>query len=688
MNTKLYLYNGVSPFTRISGNRYLPFFDKYDVNIDEKENEYIASSFWEVLDKDYTFSQSSIMNGVLRISSKLVKEKYDPLIINYCLIQIKDKKYYYFIEQARYTQDDTIEYILYLDSFATYFKDVNWNAQFKVNRTTFDIQANWDNEFWKEIFKCILYNRDDSIGNIPLTKTLIFYNHGSVEGFNKKKFYAYVIPNSNTIEHNVMFKQPLDEGYLLDVTDKKNKFNKETSDNQIFYEVVGPDLGDNIPKEIISEQITSFSSLMSKLKDKNVERPQFKFIIHSPKPNNMHSRIKLELLEVIYKGVTYPNGFNLTWGYSYGINIPYDKVVILDGLDVKDSEFCREWFLKGCPISLKEKLILDGEGKSNFVRINEDYNFYPKQHKQCIPINNQLMKFSIYNWYGEKIDLEPTDILSKNGDVNCKFYGMGVMNGIETYLSFKNVMSTYKFETYDNVIKFNVFKKISHRTDSKQEFLQSQRNTIETQKSNTLISFLGNLLSNIISNGTSSGLANSIGNTMLGGGYAARMTSEGILSTINYTNSIRMINAKIKDSGLQRSTVSDETTGSLEHLISDTSKFNKWGWCFAMRLPDKVYEDILDNHFNKYGYQIDRYLTLTMVMHLMHKDISKRNFQYIKSDDFASLQMDSYIPQEAFNDLNGLLSNGVHIWFITKNLDYFKKNFPTIFSIIGDYDEV
>ncbi len=691
MNTKLYLYNGVSPFTRISGNRYLPFFDKYDVNIDEKENEYIKTTFWEVLDKDYTFSQSSIMNGVLRISSKLVKEKYDPLIINYCLIQIEDKKYYYFIEKARYTQDDTIEYILYLDTFATYFRYLNWKLKFKVDRLNFRLTNDFNQYLPYKLTKLVFYNKDDSIGEIPLTNVWINYtnnNNNNKTDFNIKKFYAYVIPNSNTIEQNVLFKQPLDEGYLLDVTDKKNKFNKETSDNQIFYEIVGPNLGNNIPKEIINYEITSFSSLMSKLKESNKERPKLSFYMKPANKNNLRSRKKLILTKVEYKGVVYKETFDLFWGFNYGIPISENESKTFDCYDIKDSEFCERWFTSGISNDLKELIILDAEGKTNFVRLNEDFEFDVKQLIYNIPINNQLMKIVIYNWYGEKIEFNPIEVMSYNYKVELKFYGMSVMNGFETYLSFKNVLSKYKIETYNNIIKFDVFKKISHRTDSKQEFLQSQRNTIEAQKTNILLSYLGNLLNNIISNGSSSGLANSIGNTMLAGGYAARMVGEGISSTVNYTNSIRMIDAKIKDSGLQRSIVSNETTGSLEEIMNSSIRYNKFGWCFMLKLPDKYYASILEKHFNKFGYQVNEYLTIEEFMTKLWNDKSKLNFQYIKSDDFSSLQPQSILPQEVFNDINGLFASGVHIWFIKEGLDYFKKNYEETEITLDNYEQL
>ena len=680
INIQVYLFKGVSPFTRISGNRYLPFFDKEDVNINDKELVYINQNFWPVSYSDYTFSQTSLMDGVLRIGKNFFNQYInDPLVINYCLIKVNNKNYYYFIEKARYTQNDTVEYILYLDTFATYFRYVNWDLPFKVNRTTFNILSN---NYFSELKRLVLFNKDDSIGDIPLSKTYISYQVKGVDKdyFKTKKYYAYVIPNANTIEQNVMFKQPLDEGYLIDVTDKKNRFNKETSDNQIFYEIVGGDLGDDVPKEIIKEQVSSFSVLMKKLKSKNKERPQFTFYLKPSNPNNMRSRINLILNKVTYKGKDYINRFNLFWGYHYGINISAGETKVFDGYDIKDTEFIDKWYKSGIMKELKEELIYDGEGNSNFVRLNQDFTYVITQDDWRIPVNNQLTKIGVYNWFGEKIDLNPSDVLTNIDTVELTYYGMAVMSGFDTYLSFKNTMLKSKFETYDNVVKFTTYKKVSHRTDSKQEFLQSQRNTIEAQKSNLLASFLGGMVNNLITNVIA--LASS------GGGvYKSMAGGELITGTINgaikYSNSIKMINAKIADSGLQRSSVSDETTGSLEKLINETYKYNRYGWTFMYKVPDATYTKILANHYNKFGYQIDSYFTLREVMVGFHKERSKLRFQYIKSDDFASLQPQSIMPQEAFEDLNSLISNGVHIWFVAQNLDYFEKNYPD--SVVNKY---
>lgn len=620
-NIRVFLEGRLVPFTKISGNRPFLVPDDtldFDTSVESFKRQY---DFYEVPQGKFHYNRLSVKSATITVDVKSVRYLVEDFSNRYVIVHINNDRLLYFVDRMVKRQNNVVEFMLSLDVIATYLHKIPKSNVVTIDRVNYDMKSNIN-----LLHDTLKYN-DESIGLIyksslylPKPNSPIYLND-----------YSYREYTSNDIANGDIKKFNNIDGYLH----KRVKYEKETIEKDSHKTFYG------------KRSIEPFTYYINK----GEERYQ---IMTDPIGNEPDSNIR-DIENLWYKPL---------FTFEDNLTKVYLEYVIIENGEKKYKSFYYGSFsdIRGGHITEKgfRENIINGIIKKYGLigpRLEGDKSFYitleysknnvieydiPKLFDVIPPIQ-QLVDFSVISWAGSKINIHPLHIDFLNYKLKTRLYNSYTNNNFNHYFKIESSVGLNKDIVLDNAYEISLSKDIHTRFDSKEEYLASNRNKLDTDKL-----FGGiNMLLGIVNSGV-------VGQKLFD------KLSGAVYSGVGYANKLAKIDSTINDIGNTRSSfIASESDTYLRTENANLFYYNYYGTNLSVQLPGGEMFKILRRHFYKFGYKVNIERTFGELLSLTTHN---EKFLYFKLTDTTSLFNDTTIPNEVMEEINGLFINGVHLW--------------------------
>lgn len=608
VNFELYLPTKKVPFTYLSGIRPMIWGDP----------TYLLSeySFFLVPTEKYKFSRSTILNSTLRLE----RVDYETENLSYVIAKIDNKYHYFYVEKVFRLQNNTVELTLKLDSFTTYFWELDHSKTIFVERLKYIITRNND------LYLQTLQNEDTTIKNYQKPYKFIIANNSDLV----LKNYIYNSITDNDIDRmgelltdNI---NTYSTGLLSEFNNStiKQKLASESRTAKGYYTVLLPSLSNTNADKIIYVK-NDRKYIFSRNKDYDIfidNDNNFMIDIGgSSLVTNYYIMSDNGLRAYVLKAFTQP--FNIDWQQLLVAN---DYILVDNGL-VNDT-----------------------------VEYNNGYSVILDN---IVPFYKNLFDFKIVSWVGDQIDIS-----YYNNFVNNTIYfnltGFATQNVYKYNIQIPNTRNSNFSSSLDSIFSIDNSLSTPLRISSRQEYLNLNNNQLSNTRDRIFIDTAASIVSSVTST-----LGNVLSLNIPG---AVASGSSLLFSGARYDNSIQAIEAKIEDLGNARAKYSGGSDiDKVKFLISDsnTKYFDSSGTALLLRTVSQDLYKTLQQHYYKYGYTLNLWMTVEDMLRVPSED-----FKYFKSNNIYNLNIDNNIPNEVFQDIVNLVSNGVHLFYVGSLVDF------------------
>lgn len=611
VNFELYLPTKKVPFTYLSGIRPMIWGDP----------TYLLSeySFFLVPTEKYKFSRSTILNSTLRLE----RVDYETENLSYVIAKIDNKYHYFYVEKVFRLQNNTVELTLKLDSFTTYFWELDHSKTIFVDRLKYIITRN------NALYLQTLQNEDETIRNY-------------------QKPYKFIVANNNNLVLKNYIYNSITDNDLSDRTfhigDKANVYStgllQEFSLENYSSEIIKNNKTTKGYYTTIIPEIENVGNYLKYEKDNNI-------IYVETNINPISYENRKGPIQMCISGTC-----ETVWGDVSYICVNHTKGKICYKFDY---DYESDFSVNSVLTKLGYRSV-DYDISNNSVTYNKSFII---TIDSLVPFYNKIYDFKIVSWIGDRIDLSYYNNAIDNS-FSYNIFGFATQTDYKYNIQVYNTRDS-NFNTSINSI-FPIDNSLSTplRISSRQEYLNLNNNQLSNTRDRIFIDTAANIVSSVTST-----LGNVLSFNIPG---AVTSGSSLLLSGAKYDNSIQAIEAKIEDLGNTRAKYSGGSDiDKVKFLISDsnTKYFDNSGTALLLRTVSEELYKTLQQHYYKYGYKLNLWMSVENMLR-----VSSEDFKYFKSSNIYNLNIDNNIPNEAFQDIVNLVGNGVHLFYVGSLVDF------------------
>lgn len=638
---KMRLESNVRPFFSTSVATFDNFmeFSKLDINL-------------------FSYKMTSIRNARIRIA------KYDIewlLGITYFKVIIKNKVYYYFVENVFWNNEETIEYDLVLDSFNTYRQYIKprmsriFLERQLVDRTNDALVLSYslvkdpmlEEPKLKIADKKLKMIRKDDDDYMTLYR------------------YGIFTPTNDSIRSNPNFRDYIGLGgsYLI----KDYIYTKEPKDMS-SYEVL-EEYASPIDYRVDLERFIRKSDILN----------MWYFIIARPNKDNVSSQILFELNSgevVVYKN--YKNGADLPPEYKKHLDSRSWNNNIISDYNVMGRYLFREGFKNELPdygIKVEE----DNRNKTSsntdtlefYTSIFEDDTVYSRSSlNEPMLHSSYIQEYKILSWTGDFITLKPE--LVKNRLIDSKV-SLSIINTLNlTEVSTLIRPNGGVIDSDPSLASYFPIKNqipLIHITNTEEKWLRQNESRYYQQK----LAIEKNLAVGAVSN-----ITGIIGGILTQNPSGIINSGLGLLKNgVSASNALGMLEAKREDltremNEIKASETSFYTLYPRYRNVRLRQEYNSNGLCVVSMSTDPITRDKYAEFWRRYGYYINRYIDISNDFHEL--DI-RSVFNYFKTVRAYDYIIGEDIPDVCIREIVNMMDNGIYLW----NLEEYSEEWGNFF---------
>ena len=600
--------------------------------------------------KYFSYKMTSIRNARIRIARYGVEWL---LGITYFKVIIKNKIYYYFVENVFWNNEETIEYDLVLDSFNTYRQYIKP----RMSRIFIERQlVDRNNEALVLSYSLV---KDPMLDEPKLkiaNKKLKMIRKNDSD-FMTLYRYGIFTPTNDSIRSNPNFRNYIGLGgsYLM----KDYIYNKEPKDMS-SYEVL-EEYASPIDYRVDLERFIQKSDIL------NI----YYFIVARTNKDNVSSQIIFELNSgevVVFKN--YKNGADMPPEYhkhlysgSISNNISSDynsmrKYVFRDSF--KDE-------LPDYNIKVEEdnrnKISSNSDTLEFYTSIFEDDTVYSRSSlNEPMLHSSYIQEYKILSWTGDFVTLKPELVKSKLIDKKVSLSIINTLNLTEVSTLIRPNEGVINLDP--SLASYFPIKNqipLIHITNTEEKWLRQNESRYYQQK----LAIEKNLAVGAVSN-----ITGIIGGILTQNPSGIINSGLGLLKNgVSASNALGMLEAKREDLTREMNEIKASETSFYtlypryrNHKLS--SEYNSNGLCVVSMSTDPITRDKYDEFWRRYGYYINRYIDISEDFHEL--DISTI-FNYFKTVRAYDYIIGEDVPDVCIREIVNMMDNGIYLW----NIGYF-----------------